>query len=236
MRDKVSIRPRPGLRRVAAAPRARARLSADERRRRLLGVAAELMSRQGVDALQFAEVAAAAGVTRQLVYRFFPSRQALIMAVLEDFAADLTQRFGEGAARSIPGNPGEVTRVFVEAVCDSIEAKGPGPWHLLDSNGPDPQVAQLGRAIQDRLIAPWRMRIAETIGITSREARILAQMIIATGRAVLELWYTGMLTRSEAVEAATRGVNGLLEGFRTTAIGSSRRPGGRVRRRIQKER
>ncbi|MBI4515992.1 MAG: TetR/AcrR family transcriptional regulator [Deltaproteobacteria bacterium] len=117
------MRPAVGRRRHRTAG-ARTRLSPDERRRQLLQVAAELMTQRGIDAVQFAEVAAAAGVTRQLVYRFFPSRQALIMAVLEDFAGELTQRFGRGAARSIPGSLDEVTRVFVEAVCDTIEARG----------------------------------------------------------------------------------------------------------------
>ncbi len=205
--------------RVRRAPRVAshrgqpARLSPEERRRQLLRATAELMTRRGVDAVQFGEVAAAAGVTRQLVYRFFSSRQALIMAVLEDFAEDLTQRFGRGAARSIPGDLDAVTRVFVEAVCDTIEIKGTGPWHLLDSKGPDPEVARLGQDIQDRLISPWRMRIAETIGASAREAAIVARMVIAAGRAVLELWYTGALTRDEAVRATTRGVSALLQAF-----------------------
>ena len=52
-------------------------------------------SRIGFSAVGSAEVAAAAGVTRQLVYRFFPSRQALIMGVLEDLADDLTIDLGK---------------------------------------------------------------------------------------------------------------------------------------------
>jgi AcrR family transcriptional regulator len=167
----------------------------------------------GVDGLQFAEVAARAGVTRQLVYRFFSTRQALIIAVLEDFAADLTRRFGRGALTAIPGSFDRATHVFVEAVCDTIEAKGAGPWHLLDSKGPDPQVARLGRAIQDDLVAPWHARISETLGVSDREAATLARMIVAAGRAALEQWYAGELSREEAVRDATRGVTALLEAF-----------------------
>src|SRR5262245_51630160 len=100
-----------------AAPRRR--LAPLERRQELLRVAAHLLTRRGVDGLQFGEVAAAAGVTRPLVYRFFPSRQALIVAVLEDYAEDLTGRFARGALRS-SGSLDEITRVFVEAVCDII--------------------------------------------------------------------------------------------------------------------
>src|SRR5262249_52796737 len=115
---------------------ARRRLSAAERRRALLRVAGELMSTRGVDGVQLGAVAAAAGVTRPVVYRFFRNRRSLIIAVLEDFAADLTERFGRGAMRSIPGSNAGITRVFVEALCDAIEERGAGPWHLLDSKGP----------------------------------------------------------------------------------------------------
>jgi len=214
MGDTVSTEKRSRLpARLARRRAGRTRLSPDERRRQLLRAAADLMTTHGVDRVQFAEVAAAAGVTRQLMYRFFPTRQALIMAVLEDYADDITQRFGHGAAHSIPGNLEEVTRVFVEAVCDTIEAKGAGPWQLLDSKGPDRKLARHGQALQERIVAPWRARIAETIGVSEHEAAIVARMIVAAGRAVLELWYSGALSREEAVRTSTRGVSALLQAF-----------------------
>jgi AcrR family transcriptional regulator len=162
--------------------------------------------------VQFAEVAAAAGVTRPLVYRFFPSRQALILAVLEDYADDLTGRFARGALRST-GSLDEITRVFVEAVCDTIEDKGAGPWHLLDSKGPDPEVARLGREIHDRLMDPWRVRFAKRMGMGERESATVARMVVAAGRVVLELWDAGELTREEAVRDTARGISALLEAF-----------------------
>ena len=195
------------------------RLSPEERRRQLLRAAGEVMTARGVDAVQIAEVAAAAGVTRQLVYRFFPSRQALIMGVLEDLAEDLTRRFGESAARTIPGSLEAGARLFVDAVCDTIEAKGAGPWHLLDSRGPDPEVARLGRRILDRLVAPWQLHIAAATGVSEAEAAILARMIVAAGRAVLEQWYDGSLTREDAVRVSTRGVSALLQAFARPATG-----------------
>jgi AcrR family transcriptional regulator len=204
---------RSGTRRAATKAPRRRRLSPAERRGHLLGVAAELLTQNGVDGLQFTEVAARAGVTRQCVYRFFSSRRALVLAVLQDFADDLTARFGRGALASIPGSLDAATHIFVEAVCDTIEAKGTGPWHLLDSKGPDPEVARLGRKILDDLVAPWHSRISETIGVSEREAATLARMIVAAGRAALEQWYSGELTREEAARDTTRGVTALLQAF-----------------------
>ncbi|MEW6267998.1 MAG: TetR/AcrR family transcriptional regulator [Thermodesulfobacteriota bacterium] len=206
--------------RKGAAPRRR--LAPADRRRELVRVAGAILTRDGVDAVQFARVAEAAGVTRPLVYKFFDSRQALIIAVLEDFATELAERFGRGAMRTIPGSNAEVARVFVQAVCDTIEQRGAGPWHLLDAKGPDPLIARRGQEILDAIVAPWQARIAAAAGTTEREAATLARMIVAAGRAVLELWCNGVLTREEAVRDTTRGVSALVDGFRSPA-GTPRR-------------
>ena len=206
----ASTRPR----RSAARPRAdgaRRRLAPGDRRRDLLRAAARLLTEHGVDSVQIGEVATASGVSRQLVYRFFPSRRALIKAVLEDFADALTREFGRHALDRLPANLEEATRVFVEAACDTIQAQGAGPWHLLDSKGPDPEVGELGRAIMARLIAPWHARISRVTGVGEREAAIVARMLVAAGRAVLDQWCAGQISRIEAVSYATRGMTALLE-------------------------
>jgi len=192
---------------------ARLRLAPADRRRELLRVAGRLMTDGGVDAVGFGQIATEAGVTRPLVYKFFPSRTALIIAVLEDFAAELNDRFGRGTTRALPANAADAARVFVEAVCDTVEDRGTGPWHLLDAKGPDPQVAARAEQILDELVAPWRLAIAATAGVDEREAGTLARMIVAAGRAVLELWCRGELTREEAVRDTTRGVTALVQGF-----------------------
>ena len=200
-------------RRVERRGASRRRLAPGDRRRDLVRVAARLLSARGVDAVQIADIAAAGGVSRQLVYKFFPSRQAIIKAVLEDFADALTAEFGRHALDRLPADLAEATQVFVEAACDTIQVQGAGAWHLLDSKGPDPDVARLGRSIMDRLVAPWPARISRVAGIGDHEAAIVARMLVAAGRAVLDLWCAGEITRHEAVRYATRGMTALLETF-----------------------
>ena len=200
----------------------RTRLAPADRRRQLLAVAGALLTEHGVDAVQFADVANAAGVTRQLVYKLFPSRQALLKGVLEDFADDLSLRFGRGAASGLPSSLDEVARIFVEAVCDTIAAKGAGPWHLLDAKGPDAEVARLAGSIKDRLVTPWRARIAATTGVADREAATVAHMVVAASRAVLDLWCAGTLSRPAAVRDTVRGVGALLGAF-TVPDGAGRK-------------
>ena len=203
------------MRRAATkkAPRQLRRLSPEDRRRQLLGVAARLLTEQGATRLQFTELATAAGVSRPVIYRFFPTRQALLSAVLDDFVTELSRRFFEAAARSRMGSLDKITAAFVNAVCDTIEDKGAGAWHLLGSGGADAEAAQLGRAALDRIVEPWLPAIAERTHAQPRQVRNLSVMLVAAGRAVLELWYAGSLSRHEAELDATRGVSALLKAF-----------------------
>ena len=56
-------------------------------------------------------------------------------------------------------------------------------------------------------------RLLQRRDLSEAEAAVLARMIVAAGRAVLEQWYDGSLTREEAVRISTRGVGALLQAF-----------------------
>src|ERR1035438_702440 len=60
-----------------------ARMNAGDRRRQLLDAALELFSRKGFGGTTTKEIAAAAGVTEAIIFRHFPSKQALYTAVLD---------------------------------------------------------------------------------------------------------------------------------------------------------
>lgn len=191
----------------------RQRLSSDARRRQILGVAARVMTDQGLERVQVTEVADAAGISRPVVYRFFPTRQALVVAVLEDFIADLEARFRAAAMTILGGTFESITRAFIEASCDAITAKGAGPWRLLDARGADPELGRIGREMQERMLAPWRDRIGETTGLEGRDVLVLARVVVAAGRAALDEWIERGVSRARAVDAATRAVTILLLEF-----------------------
>ena len=58
------------------------RLPAEDRRRQLLDTALDFFSRKGFEGATTKEIAAAAGVTEAIIFRHFPSKQALYTAVL----------------------------------------------------------------------------------------------------------------------------------------------------------
>ncbi|MEU6012881.1 TetR/AcrR family transcriptional regulator [Streptomyces sp. NPDC047515] len=83
---------------AAAAPPTRAyrRLSVEERRTQLLGAALTLFAHRAPDEVSLDEVATVAGVSRPLVYRYFPGgRQQLYEAALRSAAEKLILCFSE---------------------------------------------------------------------------------------------------------------------------------------------
>jgi TetR/AcrR family transcriptional regulator len=64
-------------------PATSARMPAPHRRAQLLEAALNLFSEKGFDGVTTKEIAAAAGVTEAIIFRHFPTKQALYQAVLE---------------------------------------------------------------------------------------------------------------------------------------------------------
>src|SRR5213080_401725 len=68
------------------------RLDVDERRRRLLELGADLFTRFAYDELSMARIARESGISKALLYHYFPSKEAYFVATLEEKAAELAQR------------------------------------------------------------------------------------------------------------------------------------------------
>lgn len=209
---RSAARPKKAGRRSASEP-PRARLAPDARRRLILEAASQLLADERTAALEIKEVAAVVGVTRPVVYRFFPTRQALLEGVIEDFEQELSARFRDALLRSLGRPLPEVTVSFVEAACDAIEAKGRGPWMLFDARTSDLEAGRIGRAIHERLLAPWIERIAEMTGRSPGDVTTVARIVVAAGRAALDGWLDGRVARADAMRDATCAVSALLAAF-----------------------
>jgi AcrR family transcriptional regulator len=68
------------------------RLDVDERRRRLLELGADLFTRFAYDELSMAKIAREAGISKALLYHYWPSKEAYFVATLEEKAAELAAR------------------------------------------------------------------------------------------------------------------------------------------------
>ncbi len=90
------------------------RLSPDERREQLIAVATKHFSKAGVAGASMSDIADDAGVTRALVYHYFPGREALYEAVLQAEADRLL------AATDV--NPAQSARANVESALQAYFA------------------------------------------------------------------------------------------------------------------
>ncbi|WP_399924559.1 TetR/AcrR family transcriptional regulator [Streptomyces kanamyceticus] len=73
----------------------RRRMGVEERRQQLIGVALDLFSHRSPDDVSIDEIAAAAGISRPLVYHYFPGKLSLYEAALRRAAEELAERFVE---------------------------------------------------------------------------------------------------------------------------------------------
>src|SRR3954453_20397206 len=70
----------------------RRRLTGDERRAAILQAARGAFARHGFHGAGTSEIAAAAGCSEPMIYKHFPSKQALFAAVLQDATLELRDR------------------------------------------------------------------------------------------------------------------------------------------------
>ncbi|MFF3287379.1 TetR/AcrR family transcriptional regulator [Streptomyces sp. NPDC003023] len=109
----------------------RRRMGVEERRQQLIGVALELFSHRSPDDVSIDEIAAAAGISRPLVYHYFPGKQSLYEAALRRAADELAARFLEPPSGPLGARLLRVMGRFF----DFVEEHGPG-FSALMRGGP----------------------------------------------------------------------------------------------------
>ncbi|MFF3154408.1 TetR/AcrR family transcriptional regulator [Streptomyces sp. NPDC057910] len=109
----------------------RRRMGVDERRQQLIGVALELFSHRSPDDVSIDEIAAAAGISRPLVYHYFPGKQSLYEAALRRAADELAGRFLEPHEGPLGARLLRVMGRFF----DFVDEHGPG-FSALMRGGP----------------------------------------------------------------------------------------------------
>ncbi|MEU5401691.1 TetR/AcrR family transcriptional regulator [Streptomyces sp. NPDC005963] len=165
----------------------RRRMGVEERRQQLIGVALELFSARSPDEVSIDEIAAAAGISRPLVYHYFPGKQSLYEAALRRAADDLAGRFvepqeGPLGARLLRA----MTRFF-----DFVDHHGPG-FSALMRGGPaigstttNAMVDEVRQAAYDQIMAH--------LGIESPPVRLtlVVRSWVALAESTALLWLDG---------------------------------------------
>jgi AcrR family transcriptional regulator len=193
------------LRATAEAPRQL--LSREERQASILAAAATTFARAGFAATSMDDVAAAAGITKLIVYRHFASKEELYRAVLTQVATRLHEEFV--ARRALP--EGE-RRGFATRAMLSVARENPDGYRLLTVHAArEPQFAETHRLIREAAYDIAREMIGERIpDATIRDwaARTIVEYLES---GVIEWLDVGDPARDdEFVELATAGLVGMF--------------------------
>jgi AcrR family transcriptional regulator len=165
------------------------RVSADERRAEIARAAGHLFARHGYAATRLEDIAAAARVTKPIVYRHFDSKKALYLALLAKHQDDLPTFF-EGVDDVFQDGSSDIVRAILGRWLDYVR-ENQHAWVMLfrDSSG-DEEIRAFRRQVSLRAREVIAAFIADQpgAGIPAEEVEPTAELL-TSGLAGLALWW-----------------------------------------------
>jgi AcrR family transcriptional regulator len=125
------------------------RLDVEERRRRLLELGTALFARHDYDELSMAAIAREAGISKALLYHYFPSKQAYFVATLEQKAVELAGLIAPDP--DLP--PAEQLAGSLGAFLGWVEDNGDGYAKLVRGAGAVPDVREVMEEVREATAA-----------------------------------------------------------------------------------
>ncbi|MER6027859.1 TetR/AcrR family transcriptional regulator [Streptomyces sp. NPDC001851] len=165
----------------------RRRMGVEERRQQLIGVALDLFSRRSPDEVSIDEIASAAGISRPLVYHYFPGKLSLYEAALKRAAEDLAGRFAEPQEGPLGARLLRVMRRFF----DFVDEHGPG-FSALMRGGPAVGSSATNALIDSVRHAAYAHMLAH-LGVTEAPARLelVIRSWISLAESTALIWLEG---------------------------------------------
>lgn len=163
----------------------RSRMSTDARREQLLAAGAELLGRRPYDEVSIEEIAAAAGVSKGLLYHYFPTKQDFVLAALERGQREL----GELIAPDSELPPAEQLGASIDRFLDFVEEHEVAYTAIFRSRGGgEPAIqAALDQGRQERLdslldsLAGWEAAPVEVTRTPLLETALLGWLFFLEG-------------------------------------------------------
>ena len=167
------------------------RLDVDERRRRLLETGARVFTERSYDEVSMSELAREAGISKGLLYHYFPSKR-------DFFTATLAAAAGELAAVTAPDPelpPAEQMAASLTAYLEWIEANADGYRRLLESAG-SPDVRSVIEGVREQTVDRVVAGVSDGPPRPALRVAIRAWLWGMDG-AILDWLDRGALTRSQ---------------------------------------
>jgi AcrR family transcriptional regulator len=189
----------------------RSRLPADQRRALIEQAAVRLFAMSGYAGTRLEDIAAAANVTKPILYRHFASKKALYLALLE--------RHGQGQLQFVGPTTSETSfsarlPLLIDGWFASVEER-PDIWRMIfsDTTGDaDIQSARLRIQAGARTIIIGVLEAQSELSISSDELVPLAELFrsATVGLVLWKLDHPGV-PRALLVDLVTRAIQGALD-------------------------
>ncbi len=173
----------------------RVRLDTEERREQLLEAGVGLLSRRSHDEVSIEEIAAAAGVSKGLLYHYFPTKKDFILAAIERGQRELAERL-----RPDPGlEPEAQLDASLEGFLDYVEENATAFRAIFRGVDGDPEIMatlEAGRAEQMKTLmdalAGWEASPVSTDPSPALETAIQGWLFFVDGAVLRWLEHGGL--------------------------------------------
>ncbi len=173
----------------------RVRLGTEERREQLLAAGVDLLARRSHDQVSIEEIAAAAGVSKGLLYHYFPTKKDFILAAIERGQRELAERL-----RPDPDLPPEAQLdAGLEGFLDYVEENATAFRAIFRGGDGDPEIMaalEAGRAEQMQTLmgalAGWEDSPVATDPSPALEAAVQGWLFFVDGAVLRWLEHGGL--------------------------------------------
>ena len=151
------------------------RMRADERREQLIHVAIQVFSKKGFNGATTKEIARAAGVTEALIFRHFPSKEALYEAILrwKVERSGLEEKWSELRLRAERRDDSGVFRLVASSLLDfhreNVDFLRLMFYAILEDH-------QLADTFRERQVVPIYEFLTEYVSLRQREGAFAAEV------------------------------------------------------------
>jgi AcrR family transcriptional regulator len=167
-------------------PAPRRRLSAAQRRERILDAAQEVFARRGYHGSSLDDIAKASGTSKALIYEHFDSKRTLHETLITEHASELARRFAANAATGLVGE--ERLRAGVDVFFGWVQERREA-WRALFRDAADPELTPL----IDRLQGQATRAIVALVpaggdGVEDQQIEMYAQLTGGACQALANWW------------------------------------------------
>jgi AcrR family transcriptional regulator len=176
----------------------------DDKRRAILAAAAAVMAEQGPERASMARIAERAEVSKALIYHYFPSRDALVFAIVHDHLADLDAALSQADDPGLP--PPARLRALVHAVIEAYrDADDAHKVQLVGTPALPPEDRARIVTLERRIVRRFAATLAQTAPDLPPERLMPVTMSLFGMMNWVYMWFRdgGPVTRAAYADLAT---------------------------------